>query len=264
MSGTRSCLYTGVVSHRRFVPKPHALRYRMFMALLDIDELDALGQRLRLFSRNRFNLFSFHDGDHLPKHAPAGRTLRATVEQTLDGLGLAPDGGAIRLLSLPRILGFAFNPLSVYFCYRPDGTLKATLYEVNNTFGERHTYAIPVEAGAQAVITQRCGKAFYVSPFLDMDMTYDFRVVAPCERVSVAVDGSKAAARTLAASFAGERVPLTDGRLLKAFLAYPLMNVMVVAGIHWEALKLWIKGIGPRTRPAPPQNPVSLVPRRDV
>jgi DUF1365 family protein len=261
-----AALYDGVVVHRRFAPKAHALRYRMFMALLDIDRLDALDAELRLFSRNRFNLFAFFDRDHLPKEAPPATRLRDLVEGHLATAGVRLDGGAIRLLTLPRILGYAFNPLSIYFCHQPDGSLAAILYEVTNTFKQRHTYVIPVESGADAsaAIHQRCGKAFYVSPFLDMDMTYDFRVVAPSERVAVAVDGSKGPARIIATSFAGTRRPFTDAALLRAFLRHPLVAVMVVAGIHWEALKLWGKGIGLRSRPAPPAQTATFVPRREV
>lgn len=260
-----AALYDGLVLHRRFAPKPHALRYRMFMALLDIDRLDTLDAGLRLFSRNRFNLFAFHDRDHLPKDAAPDATLRALVESHLASAGLVPDGGAIRLLSLPRILGYAFNPLSVYFCHhRSDGTLAAILYEVTNTFKQRHTYVIPVEATPGGTIHQRCGKAFYVSPFLDMDMTYDFHIVAPAERITVAVDGSKGAKRMIATSFAGTRRLFTDAAILRTFLRHPLVSVMVVAGIHWEALKLWGKGIGFRAPPAPPVHPATFVPRREV
>ena len=263
-----AALYEGLVIHRRFAPKPHALRYRMFMALLDIDRLDALAARLRLFSHNRFNLFAFYDRDHLPKGAPADATLRGQVESHLAAAGLMLEGGAIRLLSLPRILGYAFNPLSVYFCHRADGTLAAILYEVANTFRERHTYVIPVEPNRDTTpdgaIHQRCGKVFYVSPFLDMDMTYDFRIVAPGERISVAVDGSKGPLRMIAAAFSGTRRSFTDRAILRTFLRYPLMSVMVIVGIHWEALRLWAKGIRLRSRPAPPAHPATFVPRREV
>ena len=185
----RSALYVGTVVHRRFGATPHALRYRMFMALLDLDELDELHGRLRLFSRNRFNLFAFHDRDHLPEDA--GSSLRAAVEGHLAAAGLALDGGRILLLSLPRILGYAFNPLSLYFCHQADGALVAMLYEVRNTFGQRHTYVIPVATEANGLVRQRCQKAFYVSPFLDMDMNYEFRVVPPAERIAVAIDARK-------------------------------------------------------------------------
>ena len=260
-----SALYEGLVLHRRFGQVEHKLRYRMTMALLDLDELDGLDSNLRLFSRNRFNLFSFHDRDHLPKGASPGASLRAIVEAELAAAGLDLSGGAIRLLSLPRILGHAFNPLSVYFCHAADGRLGALLYEVNNTFGQRHSYLIPVDdAGEGAAVTQSCKKVFYVSPFLDMDLRYDFRILPPGERLSIAVDGTRGSVRTITASFAGERRAFTDAALLKTFLGHPLLSLSVVAGIHWEALKLWSKGVRLRARPAPPAHPVSYVPRREV
>ena len=260
----KSALYEGLVHHRRFGPKPHALRYRMVMALIDLDELGTLDGSLRFFSRNRLNLFSFYDRDHLPKGTASDATLRGMIEGHLAKAGIEPDGGAIRLLSLPRILGYAFNPLSVYFCHRADGGLAAILYEVNNTFGQRHTYVIPVTSGQVETITQRCDKTFYVSPFLDMDMTYDFRVVPPGPRIAVAVDGTRDGTRIITASFAGMRRSLTDAALLRAFFGHPGLSFAVVAGIHWEALKLWLKGVRPRARPAPPAHPVTFVPRREV
>ena len=259
-----SFLYEGVVVHRRFGAVEHKLRYRMTMALLDLDDLDDLDGRLRLFSRNRFNLFAFHDRDHLPKGAAAGTSLRGVVEKELAAAGLDLGGGAISLLSLPRILGHAFNPLSIYYCHHADGRLGALLYEVNNTFGQRHSYLIPVDEQESRTVVQSCDKAFYVSPFLDMDLRYDFRVAKPDEQLSVAVDGARQGVRVISASFAGERRPLTDAALLKTFLAHPLLSLSVVAGIHWEALKLWRKGARLRTRPAPPAHPVSIIPRREV
>lgn len=260
----QSALYQGIVIHRRFGPKPHALRYRMAMALLDLDDLDGLDRALHLLSRNRFNLFSFHDRDHLPAGSPPNASLRSMVETHLEGAGLTPDGGAIRILSLPRILGYAFNPLTVYFCHRADGALAAILYEVRNTFKQRHTYVIPVEADAGGTILQRCEKVFYVSPFLDMEMTYDFRVEPPGETIAIGVDGSQDGSRIITASFAGKHAPLTDAALLRSFLSHPLLAFAVVAGIHWEALKLWLKGVGLRGRPAPPVHPVTFVPPREI
>ena len=262
----RSALYTGLVHHRRFGTTPHALRYRMTMALLDLDEIDELHGTLKLFSRNAANLFSFRDRDHLPEDALAGATLRGTVEARLAEAGIDLDGGTIALLSLPRILGYAFNPLSVYFCHRRDGAPAAILYEVRNTFRQRHTYVIPVEqsAGAQgAIVHQGCDKVFYVSPFLDMDMRYAFRIELPGERIGVAVDGLREGKRIITASFAGTRRELTDASLLRTFLAHPLLSFAVVAGIHIEALKLWLKGVGLRARPAPPETPATIV-RREI
>jgi len=251
-----SALYTGTVMHRRFKPTQHRLSYRVFWTLIDLDELPLLAKKLRLFSRERFNLFGFYNAGH-----GDGSTtpLRTQVETHLNKAGIDLDGGAIRLLCMPRILGFTFNPISVYYCYHRDGRLTALLYEVHNTFGQRHSYLIPVEDGASSQpLEQRCLKAFYVSPFMDMDIAYTFRVTPPAERVALVIDGADAKGRVIVASLAGERRDLTDSALLAAFLAFPLLTLKVVAGIHWEALKLWIKGMRLRPRPPAPA-PITVV-----
>jgi uncharacterized protein len=254
-----SCLYTGTVMHRRFKPKQHRLSYRVFWTLLDLDELPALANKLRLFSRERFNLFGFYNTDHGDGSATP---LRTQVEAHLAKANIDLEGGSVRLLCMPRILGFTFNPISVYYCYHRDGTLTALLYEVHNTFGERHSYLIPVEDGAlDAPLEQRCLKAFYVSPFMDMDISYTFRVQPPAERIALVIDSSDGQGRVITASLSGKRRQLTDGALFASFAAFPLMTLKVVAGIHWEALKLWIKGMRLRPRPAPP-SAITIVPRQ--
>lgn len=248
-------LYAGRVIHHRLRPRAHRLSYRHFMLLVDIDRLDALAGRLKLFAHDRFGLFSLHDRDY---GAGAGTALRDHVERQLAQAGLAADGGAIRLLTIPRLLGYAFNPLSVYFCHRRDGTLSALLYEVNNTFGQRHSYLIPVEAAADGIVRQSCDKAFYVSPFLDMDLHYEFRVHAPDETVRIEVGVGDGQGPLLRAVFAGERRALNDRELLRVFLGFPLQTLKVIAGIHVEALRIWLKGVALRPRPAPPAHPVSI------
>jgi DUF1365 family protein len=251
---TTSALYAGAVVHRRATPRVHALRYRCFWLLVDLDELPSLSARLRLFSHNRANLFGLHDRDH----GDGSETpLRQQVERDLAAAGIDIDGGPIRLLCMPRTLGYAFNPLSVYFCHRGDGTLAAILYEVHNTFGERHRYLIPVEAGA-AVVRQSCDKRFFVSPFMDMDLRYEFRVVPPGERVVVAIRGRTATSTVITASLAADRRELTDATLLRALLAYPALTFKVIAAIHWEALRLVLKGLPLRRKPSPPERPLSI------
>lgn len=251
--GPTSALYLGSVMHRRITPRPHRLRYRAFWLLIDLDEVDALGP-LRLFSRNRFNLMSFHDSDHGDGRQP----LRAYVERTLAEHAFAWDGGRIALLCMPRILGYVFNPLSIYFCYRRDGSLAALLYEVRNTFGQMHSYLLPVAAQAP-VIRQRCDKAFYVSPFLGMDLTYDFRVVPPSDKVSVVVSAANPRGPVLIASLVGERRALSDRTLALALLTHPLLTLKVIGAIHWEALKIWGKGIRLQPRPPAPARSVTAM-----
>lgn len=251
-----SCLYAGVVMHRRFKPRAHRLRYRVFWSLFNLDELPHLPERLRLFSIDRFNLFGFYTKDHGDGSA---RPLRQQVESYLTEAGIDLDGGAIHLLCMPRLLGFVFNPLSVYYCHDRAGALKAVLYEVHNTFGQRHSYLIPVDMDTGEALEQRCLKAFYVSPFMDMDIAYRFRVQAPGERIALFIESADAQGPVLIASLAGTRRPLTDAALLRAFLAFPLMTLKVVAGIHWEALKLWLKGLRLKPRPPAPA-PITIVP----
>ncbi len=250
--GFASGLYPGVVTHTRFKPRAHRLRYRIFMLLIDLDELPALDTALKLFGVGRFSLTGFSQRDHLDGSTTP---LKAQVEAHLAAAGV-PAGGPVRILCMPRILGGVFNPLTVYFCHRPDGELGAILYEVNNTFGETHSYLIPAQG--RPVIEQGAAKGFYVSPFMDMDLAYGFRIVPPGDQVSVAVDVSDAQGRVLAAAFAGPRVELTDAALWRAWLAHPLMTLGVMSAIHWEALKVWLKGEKIRPRPKPPSRPVTV------
>ena len=234
-----SALYAGMVTHARLRPRAHRLNYRVFSALFDLDELPLLDRSLRLFGHNRRALYSFHDRDH----GDGSGRLRPWVETKLLAAGIEPDGGAIRLLCYPRILGFVFNPLTVFFCHDRNGQLVAILYEVANTHGERHTYVIPTRSGDGPVVEQECAKDFFVSPFVAMDCRYRFRIGPPGDKVLVSIAEDDADGLFLTATFAGRRVPISDGRLLRMLLAYPLMTLKVVAGIHWEALKLWWKGI---------------------
>jgi hypothetical protein len=255
-----SAIYAGTVMHRRLRPRAHYLRYAAFWMLLDLDEIDALAGRLRLFSRLRFNVFSFHDCDHGQQSA---EPLRLQVERHLHAAGISLDGGAIRLFCMPRVFGYAFNPLSIYFCYHADGMLKALIYEVRNTFGERHSYLIPVTRDDN-VIRQNCDKRFYVSPFMEMDLLYDFRVVAPGDRVTVAITASNAQGPVIAAALGGRRLPFTDEVLLRLAARMPLVTFKVIAAIHWQALKMWWKGFVLVPRPPKPAQPLTAVRAEDV
>ena len=252
-----SALYPGHVSHVRLKPRFHRLNYRIYSLLLDLDELDQLDHRLKWFSVDRFNLFSFHRRD---RGDGSGRDLKGQVERAMRAAGVEPDGGPVRLLTMPRLLGWAFNPLSTYFCYRRDDTLVAILWEVDNTFRQRHAYMIPVEGiGDDGEIVQQCDKALYVSPFMEMDLTYRFRVRPPRENLSIRIDTSDAEGKVLAARHVACKKELTDRALLGAFFTIPLLTLRVVAGIHWEALKIWLKRVRLVSRPAPPDEPVSVV-----
>jgi DUF1365 family protein len=242
-----SALYPGIVTHRRLRPRPHHLRYRVTPMLIELDELPLLGRALRLFAHNRRGIFSFRDADHGDGTGP----LRGWVASRLAEAGIDIGGGSIALLCYPRMLGYAFNPLSVYFCRSPDGRLAALLYEVHNTMGERHTYVIPTDG--KEPIRQTTAKKFYVSPFVPMDCTYQFRVSPPADDVVLSIAERDAEGPLLSAVFAGRRRALSDGTLLRTLLLYPLMTFKIIAGIHYEALKLWLK----RT-PVVPYRPARL------
>jgi DUF1365 family protein len=254
---SRSALYEGRVWHRRFKPRDHKLAYRIPMMLFDLDELSALERRLQLFSINRFNLMDFREADHLDG---SPTPLKAQVERILTDGGYA-IGGRVRLLCMPRVLGSVFNPLSVYFCEAPDGRLQAILYEVNNTFGQRHSYLLKADE-AQADVRHGCEKRFYVSPFNDLRMTYDFRVIPPgdvsdAQPLSVRIDVRDPEGLLMTAAFVGERKPLTDRSIAAAWLRHPLLMAKVLGAIHWEALKLWLKGMKLIPRPPAPERPVT-------
>lgn len=246
MSRLASGVYSGLVGHSRMRPRRHSLRYRIFMLLLDLDELESLDRERVLFGHNRPALLSFHDRDHGDGSGP----LRPQIERRLVEAGL-PTGGPIRILCMPRVLGFVFNPLSEIFCYAPSGELIAIVHQVSNTFGERHSYLLPA-AELDGRVRQACDKRFYVSPFMDMGLTYDFNIVPPSERASIAIRVSDAEGLMLTATFDAARKPMTDANLLEAWLAHPLVTLKVVAGIYWEALKLGLKGMKLRKRPPAP------------
>ena len=253
-----SALYLGRVTHARLAPTSHAFGYRAFYTLLDLDEIGTVQSRLKLFSRNRRNILSFHDADHLGESA---QPLREKVDALLDEADIDLGGGRILLLCMPRLLGYVFNPISVYFCHDASGALCCMLYEVSNTFGQRHTYLVPVESAAQQsdMVQQTCRKVFYVSPFMDMDLTYSFRLLRPGAKVSLGITASRSDAPVLRTLFAGQRKVLTDRAILSALATHPLMTLKVIGAIHWEALRLWLKGLRVKPRPDAPAMPVSFV-----
>ncbi len=257
----KSALYRGLVVHQRLRPRRHRLSYKLFWILFDLDELPAMHRSLRFFSYNGRNLIGFRDRDHLD-----GTTtpLRVQIEHQLTAAGIPIDGGPIRLLCMPRVLGSVFNPISVWFCHRRDETLAAMLYEVNNTFGQRHSYLIPVADPDAPIVRQSCDKQFYVSPFMRMAMTYDFRVVRPGESTTVVVNGSDSEGPLIATSFVGQRRPLNDAALLGVMLRHGILALTVLAAIHWEAVKLLLKGLRIQPRPAPPADLVTIVQPNEI
>jgi DUF1365 family protein len=258
MAHTASALYFGEVMHKRLRPFVHAFRYRVFSLYIDLGELEACDRALRLFSHNRWNLVSFHDRDHGPRD---GTALRPWIDSQLAAAGIELAGGAVRLLCFPRILGYVFSPLSIWFCHHADGRLLAVLYEVRNTFGGKHGYLVPVaaEQSGGGAVTQSADKHFYVSPFIAMESRYHFRLAVPAERLAVAIRQEVPQGGQLIARQTGRRRPLSDAGLLRAFVAYPLMTAKVIGAIHWQALRLWFRGARVEPRPPATADRVTLV-----
>jgi len=247
-------LYSGEVMHARLKPFAHRFSYRVFSLLLDLDRLPEAGRQSVLFSVDRPGLVSFHQKDHAE-----GETLRRQADRLLADAGLTERASRILLLAYPRILGYVFNPISVYFAYGAGGKLVALIYAVRNTFGESHTYVALVEDGdlTQAGIRQERTKIFHVSPFIDMGARYHFRVLPPGEIVRLRIHETEAGTPLLSATFAGEHRELSTRGLARTLLRTPLMTWKVIAGIHYEALKLWLKGARFHNSPPPPK-PVSF------
>ena len=238
-------LYFGKVMHARLRPVRHRFSYRVLSLLIDLDRLDEADHQSRLFAVNRAALFSFHEADHGERN---GASLSNYARRLAAARGIALPGGRIQLLCYPRLLGYVFNPLSIYFCYRSSGELALLIYEVRNTFGEIHPYVLQVDHvrkgsdGRGDAVRQSQPKQFYVSPFIGMDTRYHFRLAPPSETLKVRILQTNETGPVLAAGFSGSRRPLTSRLLLGALLTMPLLTFKVVAAIHWEALRLWIKG----------------------
>ena len=267
MNALTSCLYAGTVVHKRLTPRLHGFSYRVFSLCLDVDEIDAVARHCRLFSRNRVNLVSFHDADH---GGGDGRSVGEQIRSALTQAGLSTSAARIQLLCYPRILGFVFNPLSVYFCHDAEGRLGSIVYEVSNTFRERTSYIIPVESTADGVVRQHGSKEMSVSPFTAHRGHYGFHVRPPAESVLVGVslrEGDSANPKgrpVLKTHFRGDRRSLSDRGILKALVGHPLMTFKVVAAIHFEAARLWFKGVPLIQRHRSPRFSVAIVDPRDA
>ena len=246
--------------HHRFAPKTHRFDYRIFMFALDLDELDVLHRKLCFFSNNRSNIYSFRGRDFLPtgepQHNPSvpgnppleahpSTSLKARVLACLARHQIDLTGGRIMLVTLPRVFGYLFNPVSFYFCYDRENRPVASLAEVTNTFREMKPFVLGPDhcapAGSQATFSLRVPKYFYVSPFTDMDVSFDFTLRTPAEKLSVQIDDYEAGQRTLTSTLSGSRAALTDTKLAWFSIKYPLITLKIISLIHWHALKLYLK-----------------------
>ena len=234
-----SCIYIGSVIHKRFKPKKHFFKYNVFSLFLDLDEINELDEKISFFSYNKFNILSFFDKDHGYRD---GSSIKDWLIPILNKKNISTKNIKIKILCYPRIFGYVFNPLSIFFIYDTDSNPIAILYEVKNTFGEQHTYVFKIDIKNKQIFNN-CKKKFYVSPFMDLESKYFFKVLIPNERLSVIIDQRDKEGKLLFASQEGERLKLSSKNLLISYLKHPLMTLKIISAIHYEALKLWIKGI---------------------
>lgn len=243
----KSALYNGVVTHRRLNPVGHHIHYRIFYLLIDLDELVDLGRNIPFLSVNKRNLVSFFTKD-FGDGAPT--SLKTRVRAQLKRQGMDMEITSVRLLCIPRIFGYAFNPLSTYYCYDANDNLRALVYEVSNTFGERHSYILPAgSTNSKGLMKQACNKELYVSPFMPMDCRYEFSILPPGGSIALSIRQFHDDKPIMNASFIGQHSALTPRTLGLAILKFPFNSLKVIAGIHWEALKLWLKGMKLVPRP---------------
>ena len=233
-----SSIYNGTVIHKRFKPKIHFFKYQVFSLLIDLSELKILDQKISFFTYNSFNLISFFDKDHGDRD---GSSLIEWVKKNLKENKIISENIKIKLLCYPRIFGYVFNPLSVFYVYDKNEELISILYEVKNTFGEQHTYIFKVENNN--LLQHNCEKKFHVSPFIEMDCNYFFRILKPTEKISVIIDQYQSNEKILYASQDGIRRDFTSSELIRSYLKHPLMTFKIIIAIHFEAFKLWTKGI---------------------
>lgn len=243
-----SWLYDNRTTHTRYHPFERRFSYRLTQIFIDIDAVARA--ETKLFRYNRPGLFAFYDRDFGPRD---GAPLRASAEAALAQAGIDLEGGPIWLLCMPRVLGYVFNPLSIYFGYGPNGALRGVIYEVTNTFGERHSYACGVGA-----TPSEADKALYVSPFFAVSGKYVFHLRPPGADFSLAIENVENGRRTHLATLNGRRAPLTDAALLAALARAPCMTLAVMAAIHWHALLLWLRGATHVRKQKAPETAVSV------
>lgn len=241
-------LYRCTVFHARLRPFHHQFRYRVFSLLVDIDRLAELPRISRLLGHDRRAVLSIWNRDHGPRD---GTALRPWAEARLAEAGLDRHPGRIALLCFPRLWGYVFNPLSVYYCWTAAGRLYAVIHEVRNTFGEQHAYVLPALADDHGTILQSAEKCFHVSPFIGMAGHYRFRLAEPGRRLRLQIDEDDGDGPLLTASLSGTAQPAATASLALAVLRHPLMTLKVVAAIHWQALRLWLKGAPLHSKPEP-------------
>ncbi len=239
MSILSSCIYSGLITHKRFKPKKHFFSYNAFSLLLDLNEIEDIEKKIKFFSYNKFNILSFYNIDHGPRD---GSSLKKWVKKILKKKKINIFGGSIRLLCFPRFFGYVFNPLSIFYCYDKSSKLKAVLYEVKNTFNEQHVYIFKSKDSSNLII-HKCKKKFYVSPFITMETFYNFRLSKPKKSINIIIKQNDKEGPLLLARQTGKRIKLNSKSLIYQFLKHPFMSFKVILAIHFEAFRLWAKGV---------------------
>jgi len=248
---TGPMIYAGSVGHVRHTTPRTKFAYRLWMLAIDLDDLDSFAAGSRVFRHNRLGLIGISDRDH---GARDGTPLRPWVETALAENDLAVFGARIRLMTIPRILGYAFNPISFYFCADADGRLGAVLHQVKNTFGDQIGYLIPVAPGT-GPIRQRVAKAMHVSPLFDMQGQYDFTFTRPGPKFRMSLRYG-AESKRMNATMALDATPATDRALLAQIARMPLVAIKVITAIHWEAVKTMLRGAKFHREPARTHQPI--------
>ena len=239
-------LYLGSVRHRREDGPKHSFRYRVWYALLDLDEIPRIAERVPFFSHNRFNLTGFDDRDHMGAEA---RPVREKLERWLEGQGVTPPGGRILVLTHLRVLGHVFNPISFFYCHDPEGRLRHVVAEVNNTFGETYCYLLHADGRAVRATAE---KSFHVSPFQPVDGEYRFQIAPPGQRISIHIDVLRDGKKVFDSTLTETSRPFTSSALVRTALRHPHVGLWTLALIHYQALRLWLKRAPFHSKPAPP------------
>ncbi|MDQ7948475.1 MAG: DUF1365 domain-containing protein [Pedobacter sp.] len=242
-----SSIYSASVMHHRLSPKRHAFWYRIYLFYIDIDEIDSLQHKLKWFSYNKFNLFSFRDKDHLqlPKENPElNQTTKQHICTYLREQGVEIGAGKIMLLTNLCVLGYNFNPVSFYFCFDAQQNPRCAVAEISNTYREMKLFFFDREDLHEGIFQQRAEKLFYVSPFIDLDVFFDFKLAVPDEKLDIKIDDyDRKGKKFFISTLMGERKALNNRNMIRYFFAIPLIPLQIMGLIHWQAFKLWIKKI---------------------
>jgi DUF1365 family protein len=246
-----AALYAGRVAHIRHTPFRHRFDYRIWMLAVELDRLDELAAGSRIFAHNKAGLVSLHDKDHGYRDE---RSLRLYVEDALAAAGMPEFASRIVFITIPRVLGYAFSPISFYFCYDAAGRLGGVLHQVKNTFGDQVGYVLPVQSAG--LIRQTTQKRMHVSPFFDMQGGYRFALTPPGEQLNVSIQYGNASQKRMTATMMLRSTTFSDASLLRLLLKMPLAPLKVILAIHWQALKLFLAGAKFHKQPAAPHEAI--------